>query len=162
MPTSKRLNVAVVGATGVVGQQMLKILAQRKFPVASVTAFASERSVGGKVPFNGDQLTLRRLDENSFQGIDVAMFAAGADISLLYGPAAAEAGALVIDKSSAWRMKANVPLVVPEVNGEDIRDNEGIIASPNCTTIPLTMILEPLRQKVGIERVIVSTYQAAS
>lgn len=112
--------------------------------------------------FNGEQLTLRRLDEKSFEGIDVAMFAAGADISLLYGPSAAEAGALVIDKSSAWRMKANVPLVVPEVNGEDIRDNEGIIASPNCTTIPLTMVLEPLRKRFGLRRVVVSSYQAAS
>src|ERR1700674_2086411 len=162
MSTSKPLNVAVVGATGLVGQQMLKILAQRKFPVGSVTAFASERSVGSRVAFNGEQLTLRRLDERAFHGIDVAMFAAGADISLLYGPSAAEAGALVIDKSSAWRMKANVPLVVPEVNGEDIRDNEGIIASPNCTTIPLTMVLEPLRKRFGVQRVIVSTYQAAS
>src|SRR6202162_5222092 len=162
MPTSKRLNVAVVGATGVVGQQMLMILAQRKFPVASVTAFASERSVGAKVPFNGEQLTLRRLNETSFQGIDIAMFAAGAAISLLYGPAAAEAGALVIDKSSAWRMKANVPLVVPEVNGEDIRDNEGIIARTTAATIPLTMVLEPLRKQFGLRRVVVSSYQAAS
>src|ERR1700720_3566272 len=162
MSTSKRLNVAVVGATGVVGQQMLKILAQRKFPVGSVSVFASERSVGSRVPFNGEQLTLRRLNETSFQGIDVAMFAAGADISLLYGPTAAEAGALVIDKSSAWRMKANVPLVVPEVNPEDIRDNEGIIASPNCVTIPLTMVLEPLRTRFGVKRVVVSSYQAAS
>jgi aspartate-semialdehyde dehydrogenase len=141
---------------------MLKILAQRQFPVASVSAFASERSVGSRVAFNGEQLTLRRLDEKAFQGIDVAMFAAGADVSLLYGPSAAEAGALVIDKSSAWRMKANVPLVVPEVNGEDIRDNEGIIASPNCTTIPLTMVLEPLRKRFGLRRVVVSSYQAAS
>ncbi|GAC1691647.1 MAG: aspartate-semialdehyde dehydrogenase [Candidatus Dormibacteraceae bacterium] len=162
MSNSKRLNVAIVGATGLVGQQMLKILAQRKFPVASVTAFASERSVGSKVPFNGEQLTLRRLEESSFKGMHVVMFAAGADISLLYGPSAAEAGALVIDKSSAWRMKANVPLVVPEVNGEDIRDNEGIIASPNCTTIPLTMVLEPLRKQFGLRRVVVSSYQAAS
>src|SRR5216684_3810624 len=162
MSTSTQLNVAVVGATGLVGQQMLKILAQRNFPVGSVRAFASERSVGSRVPFNGEQLTLRRLDEKAFQGIDVAMFAAGADISLLYAPAAAEAGALVIDKSSAWRMKANVPLVVPEVNPEDIRDNEGIIASPNCTTIPLTMVLEPLRQRFGVKRVVVSSYQAAS
>jgi aspartate-semialdehyde dehydrogenase len=141
---------------------MLKILAQRKFPAASVIAFASERSVGSTVPFNGDTLTLRRLDENAFKGIDVAMFAAGADISLLYAPSAAEAGALVIDKSSAWRMKANVPLVVPEVNPEDIRDNEGIIASPNCTTIPLTMVIEPLRKRFGVRRVVVSSYQAAS
>ena len=162
MPTPKRLNVAVVGATGVVGQQMLKILAQRKFPVGNVSVFASERSVGSRVAFNGEQLVLRRLDETAFQGVDVAMFAAGADISLLYGPSAAEAGALVIDKSSAWRMKANVPLVVPEVNSEDIRDNEGIIASPNCVTIPLTMVLEPLRKRFGLHRVVVSSYQAAS
>ena len=162
VPTSKRLNVAVVGATGLVGQQMLKILVQRKFPVANVTAFASERSVGATVPFNREHLTLRRLDESSFQGVDIAMFAAGADISLQYAPSAAEAGALVIDKSSAWRMKANVPLVVPEVNPDDIRENEGIIASPNCTTIPLTMVLEPLRKRFGVRRVIVSSYQAAS
>jgi aspartate-semialdehyde dehydrogenase len=162
MPTSKRLNVAIVGATGLVGQQMLKILAQRKFPVAGVTAFASERSVGARVPFNGEHLTLRRLDETVFKGIDIVMFAAGADISLVYAPVAAEAGALVIDKSSAWRMKANVPLVVPEVSPEDIRDNEGIIASPNCVTIPLTMVLEPLRARFGVKRVVVSSYQAAS
>src|SRR5579864_4494698 len=162
MPTPKRLNVAVVGATGLVGQEMLKILAQRGFPTADVAAFGSERSAGSAVQYNGEHLIVRRLDETVFNGMDVAMFAAGADVSLRYGPIAAEAGALVIDKSSAWRMKANVPLVVPEVNPNDIRDNEGIIASPNCTTIPLTMVLEPLRQKVGVERVIVSTYQAAS
>ena len=162
MPTSKRLNVAVVGATGLVGQEMLKILAQRGFPAASVSAIASERSVGSQVAYNGDQLTIRRLSDDAFKGIDVAMFAAGADVSLLYAPIAAEAGALVIDKSSAWRMKANVPLVVPEVNGGDIRDNEGIIASPNCTTIPLTMVLAALRKRTPIRRVVVSTYQAAS
>ncbi len=162
VPTPKRLNVAVVGATGLVGSEMLKILVQREFPVASVRVFASERSVGKEIRYNGHSLKLEKLEESSFKDIDVAMFAAGADISLMYGPIAAEAGALVIDKSSAWRMKANVPLVVPEVNPEDIRDNEGIIASPNCTTIPLTMVLQPLREKVGVERVIVSTYQAAS
>ena len=162
MPTSKQLNVAVVGATGLVGTEMLRILGQRKFPIGKVRVFASERSIGKQVAFNGDTLKLERLDESSFKDVQVAMFAAGADISLMYGPIAAESGALVIDKSSAWRMKANVPLVVPEVNPNDIRDNEGIIASPNCTTIPLTMVLEPLRQKVGVERVIVSTYQAAS
>ena len=162
MPTSKRLNVAVVGATGLVGSEMLKILAERGFAAASVSAIASERSVGTTVAYNGERLTVRRLDENAFKGMDVVMFAAGADVSLLYAPIAAEAGALVIDKSSAWRMKANVPLVVPEVNAEDIRDNEGIIASPNCTTIPLTMVLEPLRKRFGVQRVVVSTYQAAS
>jgi aspartate-semialdehyde dehydrogenase len=162
VPTSKRLNVAVVGATGLVGQEMLKILAQRGFPAASVSAIASERSVGSQVAYNGDQLTIGRLSKDAFKGIDVAMFAAGADVSLLYAPIAAEAGALVIDKSSAWRMKANVPLVVPEVNAGDIRDNEGIIASPNCTTIPLTMVLDALRKRTPIRRVVVSTYQAAS
>jgi aspartate-semialdehyde dehydrogenase len=145
-----------------VGSEMLKILSQRKFPAETVRVFASERSVGRQVPFNGHSLKLEKLEESSFKGLDLVMFAAGADVSLLFGPIAAEAGALVIDKSSAWRMKENVPLVVPEVNGNDIRENEGIIASPNCTTIPLTMVLEPLRQKVGIERVRVSTYQAAS
>jgi len=129
---------------------MLKILAQRGFPAETVRVFASERSVGKQVAFNGHTLKLEHLDESSFKGIHIAMFAAGADVSLMYGPIAAESGALVIDKSSAWRMKANVPLVVPEVNPNDIRDNEGIIASPNCTTIPLTMVLEPLRQKAGI------------
>src|SRR5260370_18791874 len=139
---------------------MLKILAQRKFPVASVTAFASERSVGARVPFNGEYLTLRRLDETVFKGVDIVMFAAGADISLLYAPAAAEAGALGIDKSSAWRMKATQPLVVPEVNPEDIRDNEGIIASPNCIPIPLTTLRESLRTPFGVNPVLVASYQA--
>ena len=162
MPTPKRLNIAIVGATGLVGTEMLKILSQRNFPVEQVRVFASERSVGNEVHYNGHTLKLEHLSENSFKDVNVVMLAAGADTSLMYGPIAAEAGALVIDKSSAWRMKANVPLVVPEVNPNDIRENEGIIASPNCTTIPLTMILEPLRQKVGVERVIVSTYQAAS
>ena len=162
MPTSKGLNVAVVGATGMVGSEMLKILSERKFPVDTIRVFASERSAGKQVPYNGHALKLESLSESVFKDVDVVMFAAGADVSLMYGPIAAESGALVIDKSSAWRMKANVPLVVPEVNPNDIRDNEGIIASPNCTTIPLTMVLEPLRQRVGVERVVVSTYQAAS
>jgi len=145
-----------------VGTEMLKILVQRKFPAEKVRVFASERSVGKQLSYNGHSLQIEKLDESSFKDTQLVMFAAGADVSLMYGPIAAEAGALVIDKSSAWRMKANVPLVVPEVNGNDIRDNEGIIASPNCTTIPLTMVLEPLRQRVGVERVVVSTYQAAS
>ena len=141
---------------------MLKILAQRKFPVESVRVFASERSVGNEVRYNGNSLKLEHLEEAVFKDVQLVLFAAGADISLMYGPIAAESGALVIDKSSAWRMKENVPLVVPEVNPDDIPENEGIIASPNCTTIPLTMVLEPLRRKVGVERIVVSTYQAAS
>jgi aspartate-semialdehyde dehydrogenase len=114
------------------------------------------------VAFNGSSLKIEPLDEKAFKGIDVALFAASSDIGLMYGPLAAEAGALVIDNSSAWRMKENVPLVVPEVNSDDIRANEGIIANPNCCTIPLTVILNPLRNTVGLERVLVSTYQSAS
>lgn len=162
MPTSKQLNVAVVGATGMVGQAILSILAERKFPAANVKALASERSKGRTVPYNGSSITLEAIDETAFKGVDVALFAASTDIALMYGPIAAEAGALVIDNSSAWRMKENVPLVVPEVNREDIRDNEGIIANPNCCTVPLTVVLNPLRNAVGVERVIVSTYQSAS
>jgi len=162
VPTSKRLNVAVVGATGMVGHEMLKILAQRHFPSARVQALASERSKGLTIAYNGSTVEVEPLDEKAFKGIDVALFAASGDIALMFGPLAAEAGALVIDNSSAWRMKDNVPLVVPEVNPEDIRDNEGIIANPNCCAVPLALILNPLHKAAGIERVLVSTYQAAS
>lgn len=160
--SSRRLKVAVVGATGVVGQEIFQVLAQRRFPVASLRALASERSAGLEVAHNGDRIPVEVLDENSFEGIDLALFSAGADISLRYGPLAVEAGALVVDNSSAWRMKENVPLVVPEVNPESIRDSEGIIANPNCCAIPLAVVLEPLRREAGLERVLVSTYQAAS
>src|SRR6202171_2312515 len=162
MSTSKRLNVAVVGATGMVGHEMLRILAQRHFPSERIVALASERSKGMSVAYNGSSVKIEPLDEKAFKGIDVALFAASSDIALMFGPLAAEAGALVIDNSSAWRMKENVPLVVPEVNSEDIRDNEGIVANPNCCAIPLTVILNPLRNAVGLERVLVSTYQSAS
>src|ERR1700687_430015 len=162
MPTSKRLNVAVVGATGMVGHEMLRVLAQRHFPSERIVALASERSKGMSVAYNGSTIKIESLDEKSFKGIDIALFVASSDIALMYGPLAAEAGALVIDYSSAWRMKQNVPLVVPEVNSEDIRNNEGIVANPNCGAIPLTVILNPLRNAVGLERVLVSTYQSAS
>src|SRR5579859_433728 len=145
-----------------VGQEMLRVLAQRHFPSQRVTALASERSQGMTVPYNGGTLKVEHLDENAFKDVDVALFAASGDIALMYGPVAAEAGAMVIDNSSAWRMKENVPLVVPEVNANDIRSNEGIIANPNCCAIPLTVVLNPLRDAAGLERVLVSTYQAAS
>jgi aspartate-semialdehyde dehydrogenase len=145
-----------------VGHAMLSILAERNFPSASVKALASERSKGIKVRYNGTSITIEPINEKAFKGVDVALFAASTDIALMYAPIAAEAGALVIDNSSAWRMKENVPLVVPEVNAEDIRDNEGIIANPNCCTVPLTVVLNPLKKAVGIERVLVSTYQSAS
>jgi aspartate-semialdehyde dehydrogenase len=145
-----------------VGHELLRVLAQRDFPSQRVTALASERSKGLTVPYNGGSITIEPLGEKAFKGIDVALFVASGDIALMYGPLAAEAGALVIDNSSAWRMKSNVPLVVPEVNRDDIRDNEGIIANPNCCAIPLTVILNPLKNAAGLERVLVSTYQSAS
>jgi len=162
VPTSKRLNVAVVGVTGMVGGEMLRVLAQRDFPSERIVALASERSKGLTVSYNGESLNVAEVKESAFKGIDVALFAASGDIALMYGPAAAESGALVIDNSSAWRMKENVPLVVPEVNAEDIRQNEGIIANPNCCAIPLAVALNPLKKAVGLERVLVSTYQSAS
>ena len=145
-----------------VGQEMLRVLAQRNFPTERVTALASERSKGLTVSYNGGSIKVEPLDEKAFKGIDIVLFAASADIALIYGPVAVEAGALVIDNSSAWRMRLNVPLVVPEVNSEDIRGNQGIIANPNCCAIPLTVILNPLKKAVGLERVLVSTYQSAS
>ena len=145
-----------------VGTEMLRVLAQRSFPYDRIVALASERSKGLTVAYNGSSIKVEPLEEGAFQGIDVALFAASGDIALMYGPAAAESGALVIDNSSAWRMKENVPLVVPEVNGGDIKHSEGIIANPNCCAIPLTVVLNPLHQAAGIERVLVSTYQSAS
>ncbi len=159
---SSRLNVAVVGATGMVGQEALRILAGRGLPAERVRALASERSAGLDVPYDGARLPVLSLDDAAFAGVDLALFAAGADVALMFAAAAVEAGALVVDLSSAWRMKDNVPLVVPEVNAGDVRDNEGIIANPNCCTIPLTVVLEPIRRAVGVERVLVSTYQSAS
>jgi aspartate-semialdehyde dehydrogenase len=162
MPTSKRFNVAVVGATGMAGRELIKILAERKFPSVRVRALASERSKGLTIPYNGSSIEVEPIDEKAFKGVDIAMFAASGDVALMYGPLAAEGGSLVIDLSSAWRMKQNVPLVVPEVNAADIRDNEGIIANPNCCAIPLTVVLSPLHNAVGVVRVVVSTYQSAS
>jgi aspartate-semialdehyde dehydrogenase len=145
-----------------VGAELLRVLAQRNFPSERVVALASERSKGLTVAYNGSSLQVEDVNELAFKGIDVALFAATGDIALMYGPAAAESGALVIDNSSVWRMKENVPLVVPEVNAEDIRRNEGIIANPNCCAIPLTVALNPIKKAVGLERVLVSTYQSAS
>src|SRR5207248_2879074 len=141
---------------------MLKVLAQRGFPTERVIALASERSKGMTVAYNGSRLPIEALREDSFKGIDIALFSASSDIALMYAPIAVEAGAIVIDNSSAWRMKENVPLVVPEVNRDDIASNEGIVSNPNCCAIPLTVVLSPLHKKVGVERVLVSTYQSAS
>jgi aspartate-semialdehyde dehydrogenase len=159
---SRRLNVAVVGATGAVGREMLRVLAGRAFPAASVRALASERSSGIEVPYDGRSLHVESLEDGAFAGVDLALFSAGSDVSLAQAPAAVEAGALVVDNSSAWRMKENVPLVVPEVNPQAIGESEGIIANPNCCAIPLTVVLEPIRRAAGLRRVLVSTYQSAS
>ena len=159
---SRHFNVAIVGATGMVGQELLKVLAQRNFPAASIRALASQRSAGTRLPYDGMEVEVQTLGEHSFEDVDIAFFAAGGSQSLEFAPFAVEAGALVIDKSGAWRMQENVPLVVPEINGARIATNEGIISVPNCCTIPLTMVLEPIRKAVGIDRVVISTYQSAS
>jgi len=159
---SRLFNVAVVGATGVVGQELLKILAQRHFPIAGLRALASGRSAGSRLPYNGGSVEVEELTESAFAGIDVAFFAVGGAQSLEFAPAAVEAGALVIDKSSAWRAKENVPLVVPEVNRRRIGESEGIISVPNCCTVPLVMVVDQIRQAAGVERVVVATYQSAS
>ncbi|HEY4026191.1 MAG TPA: aspartate-semialdehyde dehydrogenase [Candidatus Dormibacteraeota bacterium] len=158
----RELNVAVVGATGMVGQEMFRVLEQRKFPVAKLKALASERSAGTQVAWNGSSVPVEALDERSFDDIAVALFSAGAGASRTYAPIAAASGALVIDNSSAWRLVDGVPLVVPEVNADDLRAGDGIIANPNCCTIPLTVVLEALRQAAGLRRVVVATYQSAS
>ena len=156
------LCVAVVGATGMVGQEMFRVLKQRKFPVAKLKALASERSAGSEVAWDGDTVPVEVLDASSFDGVDVALFSAGSGPSRELAPVAVAAGALVVDNSSAWRMDDGVPLVVPEVNGDDIYAAGGIIANPNCCTIPLTVVLEPLRRAAGLARVVVATYQSAS
>src|SRR5437764_4660312 len=161
-PPAGELNIAVVGAAGMVGQEMLRILAQRGVGAKRVKALASGRSSGLEMAYDGARIRIEVLGENAFEGVDLALFMAGSDVALRYAPVAAEAGALVVDNSSAWRMKENVPLVVPEVNPEDIRDNEGIIANPNCCTIPLTVVLKPIQERAGLERVLVATYQSAS
>ncbi|MGH7867488.1 MAG: aspartate-semialdehyde dehydrogenase [Candidatus Dormibacteraceae bacterium] len=158
----RTLNVAVVGATGIVGRELFRVLEQRKFPIGKLKAVASERSVGMEVRCNGYRTKIEALAKETFKGVDIALFSAGSAASLMWAPMAVEAGAMVIDNSSAWRMRENVPLVVPEVNSEDIRLNQGIIANPNCCAIPLAVVLEPLRRRAGLRRVVVSTYQAAS
>ena len=155
-------NVAVVGATGLVGRKMLQVLAERAFPVASVRALASGRSAGAAVAFAGGELPVAELKPGSFAGIDIALFSAGAGVSREYAPHAVEAGALVIDNSSAFRMEPGIPLAVPEVNPGVIGGHRGIIANPNCSTIQLVVVLKPLHDRWKIRRVVVSTYQSVT
>ena len=141
---SRNLHVAVVGATGAVGVEMLKTLARRKFPLGKLTLMASARSAGKRLPFEGEQLPVEELREDAFGGVDVALFSAGGSISKKFVPFAVQAGAVVVDNSSAYRMDEHVPLVIPEINGADIKKNRGIIANPNCTTAVTLMALHPL------------------
>ena len=160
----KMVNVAVAGATGAVGNQMIRCLEERNFPVRSIKLLASKRSVGRELRFRGDLFPVEELTDESFAGVDVALFSAGGDTSLKFAPLAAEAGCVVVDNSSAWRMDPEVPLVVPEVNPHAIAGYKakGIIANPNCSTIQMVVALNPIHKAFGIKRIVVSTYQAVS
>ncbi|HDP70585.1 MAG TPA: aspartate-semialdehyde dehydrogenase [Actinobacteria bacterium] len=158
----KEYNVAIVGATGAVGEEMRKVLEQRKFPVKKLKLLASAKSAGRRLTFKRTGVTVEELTKSSFKDINVALFSAGAQISKEYAPHAVRAGAVVIDNSSAFRMKPDVPLVVPEVNPDDVSWHKGIIANPNCSTIQMVVALKPLYNRSRIKRVVVSTYQAVS
>ena len=154
--------VAIVGATGLVGGEFLRILEERKFPMDSLRLYASDRSAGKRISFMGEELVVEETNDNSFDNIDIALFSAGGDISKRFSPLAARAGAVAIDNSSAFRMDPEVPLVVPEVNAGDIDSHKGIIANPNCSTIQMVVALNPLHAVNPIQRIVVSTYQAVS
>src|ERR1700689_1371979 len=154
--------IAVIGATGAVGQTTLKILEQRNFPVRELRAYASERSAGKPVTVKGESIPVHRLDANSFKGIDIALFSAGSDQSREFAPIAVKAGAIVVDKSSAFRMDPDVPLVVPEINAAAARRHKGIVACPNCTTIVTVMPLKPIHDLGRLRRVVATSFQAVS
>ena len=160
----KRFKIAVAGATGAVGNQMIRSLEELDFPVQSVLFLASKRSVGRQLRFKGDLIDVKELKEDSFKGIDIALFSAGGSASETYAPCAFRDGCVVVDNSSTWRMDPEVPLVVPEVNPHAIGEytRKGIIANPNCSTIQMVVVLHPIHQKFGINRIVVSTYQAVS
>ncbi len=155
-------NMAIAGVTGAVGQEFLRILEQRDFPFASLKMLASSRSAGRTIDFKGQTYTIEELTADSFDGVDLALFSAGGSTSRQFAPMAAERGCVVVDNSSAFRMDADTPLVVPEVNPADIARHKGIIANPNCSTIIMNVPVWPLHQALGVRRVVVSTYQAAS
>jgi len=157
------LHVAIAGATGAVGAEMLNCLEQREFPVGKLTLLASARSVGRKLRFRGEEIAVQELGHDSFEGVEIALFSAGGSLSENFGPSAAAAGSVVIDNSSAFRMDPEVPLVIPEVNPEAVSNRpKGIIANPNCTTIVTLMGLNPLHKKFGLKSIIASSYQAVS
>ncbi|ADC90145.1 aspartate-semialdehyde dehydrogenase [Thermocrinis albus DSM 14484] len=157
------LKVAVVGATGEVGRAFLRVMEERNFPVEELFLFASERSEGLTLTFKGESFKVRALSkQDSFKGIDIALFSAGSSVSREYAPRFARDGVVVIDNSSAWRLEPDVPLVVPEVNPEDVKNHRGIIANPNCSTIQMVVALKPIYDVAGVEAVVVSTYQSVS
>ena len=158
----KQPRVAIVGATGAVGHELLQVFDERDFEVSSLKLLASERSAGRKLRFRGDDLAVEALAADSFRGVDVAFFSAGGGASAAFAPVAVDAGCVVIDNSSAFRMRPDVPLVVPEVNAGALQSHQGIVANPNCSTIILVLALQPLDAAAGVEAVVVSTYQAAS
>jgi len=158
----KGYKLAIVGATGLVGQKFIKVLVQRKFPTNSIHLFASDRSAGKKLVVGDQEIEVKETGHDSFKGIDIALFSAGAEVSRYFSPIAAQLGTVVIDNSSAFRMVPEVPLVVPEVNPEDIKWHKGIIANPNCSTIQMVVALYPLHKVNPIKRIVVATYQAVS
>ncbi|MCB9480687.1 MAG: aspartate-semialdehyde dehydrogenase [Desulfobacteraceae bacterium] len=162
--TQKKFNVAVAGATGAVGNVMIKCLEERNFPVANLKLLASKRSAGKKLRFKGDEVEVEEMTKDSFKGVDIALFSAGGGTSLEFAPIAAQSGAVVVDNSSAWRMDPDVPLVVPEANPHAVAGykTKGIIANPNCSTIQMLVALAPVYREYGIKRIVVSTYQAVS
>ena len=162
--SEEKYNIAIVGATGMVGKEILAILAERKFPVGELKLLASERSAGSTLDFKGEEVPVTLLEDESFSGVDIALFSPGASVSDIYAPKAAAAGAVVIDNTSRFRMDPDVPLVVPEVNPEDIAayQRRNIIANPNCSTIQMVVALKPIYDRFGIKRIVVSTYQAVS
>jgi len=162
--TEKRFNVALAGATGAVGNQMIACLEERRFPVKKLKLLASERSAGRRLNYLGNPVPVEVLDEDSFKGMDIALFSAGGGTSRHFAPKAAESGCVVVDNSSAWRMDPAVPLVVPEVNPHAVAGytGKGIIANPNCSTIQMVVALAPIHRRCGLRRIVVSTYQAVS
>ncbi len=162
MQKKSAYNVAIMGATGAVGEEMIKILEERKFPVAQLRLLASARSVGRKYSFRGKEYKVEELKENSFEGIDIVLASAGGSISKKFNPFAVKAGAVVVDNTSAYRMDPDVPLVIPEINPSDIKKHKGIIANPNCSTIIMLVPVFAIHKKNKVKKAIISTYQAAS
>lgn len=158
----KKYNIAILGATGLVGRTMLKVLEERDFPIKELRLLASERSAGKKIKFKNEELEVHAVSEKSFEGIDIALFSPGKTASKFWAPVAAKNGCIVIDNSSAWRMDTEIPLIVPEVNPHVIKNYRGIIANPNCSTIQMVVILNEIKKHFGLKRVIVSTYQSIS